>query len=110
MNSAVPQQHMKPRSGGGLVLLRRTTPLARRNTAYFCSGAYMRSCAHKTIGSGNSIRLCVRSGGKERQVAQRPRNSLTCFVVNRKQDEHLILCSRKSAGAAAITSGQMLER
>jgi len=25
---------------GGLLLLRRTTPLTRRNAVYFCSGAY----------------------------------------------------------------------
>jgi AraC family transcriptional regulator of adaptative response / DNA-3-methyladenine glycosylase II len=40
MNSAVPQQLMKPESGGGLLLLRRSTPLTRRHTIYFCSGAY----------------------------------------------------------------------
>ena len=31
----------KPRSGGGLLLLRRKAPLARRSVAYFCSGAHM---------------------------------------------------------------------
>jgi hypothetical protein len=40
MNSAVPQQLMKPESGGGLLLLRRITPLTRHHTVYFCSGAY----------------------------------------------------------------------
>jgi len=30
---------VKPKSGG-LVLLRRITPLARRDALYFCSGAY----------------------------------------------------------------------
>ena len=40
MNAAVPQQLMKPESGGGLLLLRRITPLTRRHTVYFCSGAY----------------------------------------------------------------------
>jgi hypothetical protein len=40
MNAAVPQQLMKLQSGGGLLLLRRITPLARRHTVYFCSGAY----------------------------------------------------------------------
>jgi len=30
----------KPRSGGGLLLLRRTTPLPRRSVVYFCSGAH----------------------------------------------------------------------
>ncbi|HWS96615.1 MAG TPA: hypothetical protein VN620_09095, partial [Candidatus Methylomirabilis sp.] len=28
------------RQSGGLVLLRRITPLARRDAVYFCSGAY----------------------------------------------------------------------
>jgi len=42
MNAAVLQQLMKPKSGGGLLLLRRITPLARRHTVYFCSGAYSR--------------------------------------------------------------------
>jgi hypothetical protein len=31
---------MKPESGGGLLLLRRITPLTGRHTVYFCSGAY----------------------------------------------------------------------
>jgi hypothetical protein len=44
MNSAVPQQLMKPESGGGLLLLRRITPLKRRHTVYFCSGAYRSTC------------------------------------------------------------------
>ena len=43
MNAARPQQLMKPESGGGLLLLRRSTPLARRNTVYFCFGAYKRT-------------------------------------------------------------------
>jgi len=30
----------KPRSGGGLLLLRRKAPLKRRSVAYFCSGAH----------------------------------------------------------------------
>jgi len=34
---------MKLQSGGGLLLLRRITPLARRHTVYFCSGAYSSS-------------------------------------------------------------------
>jgi hypothetical protein len=31
---------MKPKSGGGLLLLRRKTPLPRRSVAYFYSGAH----------------------------------------------------------------------
>jgi hypothetical protein len=33
----------KPRSGGGLLLLRRKAPLSRRSVAYFCSGAHNRA-------------------------------------------------------------------
>jgi hypothetical protein len=33
---------MKSRSGGGLLLLRRKTPLTRRSVAYFHSGAHTR--------------------------------------------------------------------
>jgi hypothetical protein len=33
---------MKSRSGGGLLLLRRKTPLTRRSVAYFHSGAHIR--------------------------------------------------------------------
>jgi hypothetical protein len=39
MDAAVPQQLMNPESGGGLLLLRRITPLTRRDTVYFCSRA-----------------------------------------------------------------------
>jgi len=35
------------RQSGGLVLLRRITPLARRDAVYFCSGAY--NCAKMTV-------------------------------------------------------------
>jgi len=35
---------VKPKSGG-LVLLRRITPLARRDAVYFCSGAYTTQAA-----------------------------------------------------------------
>jgi hypothetical protein len=31
---------VKPECGGGLLLLRHVTPLARRYVVYFCSGAY----------------------------------------------------------------------
>jgi hypothetical protein len=34
---------MKPESGGGLLLLRRITPLTRHHTVYFCSGAYTKA-------------------------------------------------------------------
>jgi hypothetical protein len=34
---------VKPESGGGLLLLRHVTPLARRHVVYFCSGAYINS-------------------------------------------------------------------
>jgi hypothetical protein len=34
---------MKPKSGGGLLLLRRKTPLPRRSVAYFYSGAHKRA-------------------------------------------------------------------
>ena len=33
---------VKQRSGGGLLLLRRKTPLPRRSVVYFCSGAHRR--------------------------------------------------------------------
>jgi hypothetical protein len=36
------QMLTKPSSGGGLLLLRRNTPLTRRTVAYFCSGAHTR--------------------------------------------------------------------
>jgi hypothetical protein len=38
----MPERQMltEPRSGGGLLLLRRRAPLSRRTMAYFCSGAH----------------------------------------------------------------------
>jgi len=38
----MPERQMltEPRSGGGLLLLRRNAPLTRRTVAYFCSGAH----------------------------------------------------------------------
>jgi hypothetical protein len=57
MNSAVPQQLMKPESGGGLLLLRRITPLTRHHTVYFCSGAYSRRAHHDGKGQLGNVLL-----------------------------------------------------
>jgi len=40
----MPERQMltEPRSGGGLLLLRRNAPLTRRTVAYFCSGAHIK--------------------------------------------------------------------
>jgi hypothetical protein len=35
------QMLVKPRSGGGLLLLRRKTPFPQCSVVYFCSGAHM---------------------------------------------------------------------
>jgi hypothetical protein len=40
MNPLPEQPITEPESGGGLLLLRRRTPLPRRSVAYFCSGAH----------------------------------------------------------------------
>ena len=38
---------MKPECGGGLLLLRHVTPLARRYVVYFCSGAHTPALARE---------------------------------------------------------------
>ena len=45
-------QLMKPRSGGGLLLLRRKAPLSRRTVAYFCSGAHTMEQIQRAIALG----------------------------------------------------------
>ncbi len=48
------QVFAKPRSGGGLHLLRRRTPLTRRSVVYFCSGAHSRPKMHRRNMRGSS--------------------------------------------------------
>jgi hypothetical protein len=66
---------MKPDSGGGLLLLRRITPLARRHTVYFCSGAY-------TCGSEPSIdrtRLRILDSQSQTWIGRRPDSGFECL-------------------------------
>src|SRR5258708_35444525 len=79
----------------------------------FSAGIFIRttsrSCAHGTIASGNSTELCGPSGGKERQVALRPKSSSTYFL-NLERDDHSISCWKEFVGAVDITSGPMLAK
>ena len=57
LGSTEPNQFRYPRrpryfvkqESGGLLLLRRITPLPRRNTVYFCSGAYKKRCRSSEV-------------------------------------------------------------
>ncbi len=55
-------QLKKPRSGGGLLLLRRKAPLTRRSVAYFCSGAHTittRQFAWLLLKAAKNARACL---------------------------------------------------
>src|ERR1035438_9061286 len=53
-----PRYFVKQESGG-LLLLRRITPLPRRNVVYFCSGAY--TCVHATASGQRAVATPFRS-------------------------------------------------
>ena len=67
---------MESRSGGGLILLRRKTPLPRRSVVYFCAGAHTSSAdigdAECEIAVGTDV-LCaelltVRQSGLDQEL------------------------------------------
>ena len=58
----MPERQMltEPRSGGGLLLLRRNAPLTRRTVAYFCSGAH--NMSRTRIASTTTFDVSLYSG------------------------------------------------